>query len=251
MSTQPQDPYTTLGVKPNSEAEEIKKAYRKLAAKHHPDRGGDEDKFKRISAAYTIVGDKKKRAEYDAYRSGPQVSGFPGGTADFDLGDIFSQMFGGAGGETKYRVHRGGGGPGPAFTDAFGGMHNPFSGIGGNKRTQRTVPPKRPERKVRAADGSALRQRGADIESDIHLRIDQAILGTVAKVPTLVGSASVKIPPGTSSGVKLRLKAKGAANSDGSRGNHYVTVQIDVPKKLDAEAERILAELMKRIETSK
>jgi len=240
VSRQQADPYQTLGVEPGASADEIKKAYRKLAAKHHPDRGGDEDAFKRVSAAYEVLGDPKKRAQYEAYRSNPAgAAGF--GDVGFDLGDLFSQFFGGGMGggggrsrpDASYRVYRGGGGG--AF-EGFGGR-SPFTS------TTRSKPAAPKERKVRAADGSTLLQRGTDIHSDVHIELDQAILGTTAKVPTLSGSASVKIPKATSSGVKLRLKGKGAPKKDGSRGNHYVTVQVDVPKKLSGKAKKLLEDL--------
>jgi DnaJ-class molecular chaperone len=102
------------------------------------------------------------------------------------------------------------------------------------------------ERKVRASDGSLVTQRGNDVHSDVRLSIDQAVLGTVVDVATLSGKASVKIPPGTSSGVKLRLKGKGAEDGRGHRGDHLVTVHIDIPKQVDEEAKRLLVAFMAR-----
>lgn len=85
------DYYKTLGVNPNASPDEIKKAYRSLANKHHPDKGGDQAKFKDISVAYDTLSDGQKRSEYDQMRmGGPQVR--------FQSGDFqeFSDMFGGA-----------------------------------------------------------------------------------------------------------------------------------------------------------
>ena len=74
------DHYKTLGVSENASADEIKKAYRKLANQHHPDKGGDQAKFKDISVAYDTLGDANKRAEYDQMRrGGPQVRFHTGG----------------------------------------------------------------------------------------------------------------------------------------------------------------------------
>ena len=98
------DPYEALGVKADASPEEIKKAYRKLAKRYHPDStGGDkakEDRFKEVSTAYDILGDPDKRAKYDAMKR----QGFPGmggdgggGGVPFDLGELFAQMFGGGG----------------------------------------------------------------------------------------------------------------------------------------------------------
>ena len=82
------DHYSTLGVSPQASPEEFKKAYRSLANKHHPDKGGDQAKFKDISVAYDTLGDTQKKAEYDQMRAGgPQVRFRTGGMHDF--GDIF------------------------------------------------------------------------------------------------------------------------------------------------------------------
>src|ERR1700733_14560808 len=106
--------YDILGVQKTASEDEIKKAFRKLAQKYHPDKkGGNEAKFKEISEAYSTLSDKKKRSEYDAYgktfaggSTGNQgfgdfdFSNFAGGSAsfggqEFDLGDIFGEFFGG------------------------------------------------------------------------------------------------------------------------------------------------------------
>src|SRR5205823_2477110 len=86
------------------------------------------------------------------------------------------------------------------------------------------------ESRIQASDGSWLRVDGADVHSDVRISFDRAILGTVATVATIDGKADVKIPPGTASGRKLRLRGKGVAERSGHAGDHYVTVQIDVPK---------------------
>ncbi|HEU5059844.1 MAG TPA: DnaJ domain-containing protein [Kofleriaceae bacterium] len=270
------DPYEALGVKPDASADEIKKAYRKLAKKYHPDStGGDkskEDRFKEVSTAYDILGDPDKRAKYDAMKR----QGFPGmgggdggGGIPFDLGELFAQMFGGGGGPGAGARAGGGGGPreqykvystqrggGPGSRGDFFGAGSGFAGIpcgspfdfaGEDEPRRRRQPAEPPaESRVRLADGQIAIQKGSDVYSDVRLGIDQAVLGTVAAVATLDGRASVKIPPGTSSGVKLRLKGKGAAGPGGKRGDHFVTVQIDVPKQLDDEARRLIVSFMAR-----
>lgn len=123
------DYYKTLGVAQNATKEEIKKAYRTLAHKYHPDKGGSEAQFKEINEAYQVLSDEKKRAQYDQFGqvfeggSGPQGGGFewPGGFradfgeggarnfADFDFSDIFEDFFGGVagGGKARARERRG------------------------------------------------------------------------------------------------------------------------------------------------
>ena len=111
-----QDFYATLGVSRTASDDEIKKAYRKLAMKYHPDRNqGDkeaEEKFKEVQKAYDTLSDKEKRAMYDQYGhaafeqgAGAGAGGFGGfgGAQGFDFSDIFSQMFGGGGGARQHR----------------------------------------------------------------------------------------------------------------------------------------------------
>ncbi len=264
------DPYEALGVKPDASAEDIKKAYRRLAKRYHPDStGGDkakEDRFKEVSTAYDILGDPDKRARYDSMRRGG-FGGPGGGGGDnaFDLGDLLAQMFGGSAGQAgaasrgagpggvRYRVYNspGGGAAGGGFRDSFFGEgfgpESPFDFRETEAPPRRRARSQQPaERRVRASDGSLVTQRGHDVHSDVRLSIDQAVLGTVVDVATLSGKASVKIPPGTSSGVKLRLKGKGAEDGRGNRGDHFVTVHIDVPKQVDEEAKRLLVNFMAR-----
>jgi DnaJ-class molecular chaperone len=236
------DYYKSLGVAEKATADEIKRAYRKLAKQNHPDStGGDkakESRFKDISNAYDVLGDAKKRALYDQLRAGGGPSGFSGGfpggftyTAQgpgpgiFDLGDLFGQVFnraaGGGGRGGRVRVERSGG--------------------------ARDVQDAEFESKVKASDGSWLRVEGADVHSDVRISFDRAILGTVATVSTIDGKAEVKVPPGTSSGKKLRLRGKGLADRTGRNGDHYVTIQIDVPGDLDDDAKKQLVHLVTRL----
>jgi molecular chaperone DnaJ len=103
-----EDLYNTLGVSRTASQEDIKKAYRKLAHQYHPDKkGGNEEKFKQVNAAYQVLGDTQKRAQYDQFGeasfnnqggfSGDPFAGFNGANINFDLGDIFEQFFGGQG----------------------------------------------------------------------------------------------------------------------------------------------------------
>src|ERR1700733_9926388 len=253
------DYYKSLGVSEKASADEIKKQYRKLAKQYHPDTtGGDkakETRFKEISNAYDVLGDAKKKKLYDEIRAGgfrPQRGSAPGGPGAtytyetsggpgvFDLNDLFGQFFsnqqqaraaGGGGGGRRVRIED--------FEDAYGA-----------RPRGRQAPADDAEftSKVQASDGSWLEVKGGDVYSDVRISFDRAILGTVATVPTIDGKAEVKVPPGTSSGKKLRLRGKGVADQrTGQVGNHYVTVQIDVPGDLDDEAKKQLVQLVQRV----
>lgn len=233
------DYYKKLGVSEKATAEEIKRAYRKLAKQNHPDStGGDkakESRFKDISNAYDVLGDAKKRTLYDQVRAGGG-SGGPGyhyttshgpGPGVFDLGDLFGQFFsGGAPRGGRARVEQ----------------------VDFDDEPRRRAEPE-PTR-MKASDGTWLRVEGHNVHSDVRISFDRAILGTVATVATLEGKSEVKIPPGSSSGRKLRLRGKGVPDRAGKLGDHYVTVQIDVPTAHDDDARRLVIQLAARLKKS-
>ena len=246
------DYYKALGVSEKASADDIKKQYRKLAKQYHPDTtGGDkakESRFKEISNAYDVLGDAKKKKLYDEIRAGGFRQARPGasytyegggGPGVFDLNDLFGQFFSGqqqarqaGGGARRVRIED--------FEDAYGGRPRGRQAPGSADDAEFTS-------KVQASDGSWLEAKGNDLYSDIRIPFDRAILGTVATVPTIDGKAEVKVPPGTSSGKKLRLRGKGISDRAGQAGNHYVTVQIDVPGDLDDEAKKQLVQLVQRL----
>ncbi|WP_129286556.1 molecular chaperone DnaJ [Streptomyces sp. GZWMJZ-114] len=169
------DYYKVLGVPKDATEAEIKKAYRKLARENHPDanKGNTraEDRFKEISEAHDILGDPKKRKEYDearalfaggGFRPGGAGAGGAGGNFNFDLGDLFG---GGPGGS-------GGGGFGGGLGDVFGGLFNRGGGAPGA-----------------GTQGGATRnraRRGQDIESEVTLTFTEAVDG--ATVPLRMSS---------------------------------------------------------------
>jgi molecular chaperone DnaJ len=173
------DYYETLGVPKSATADEIKKAYRRLARKHHPDAGGAEEKFKEIGEAYEVLSDKEKRAEYDqygAYFGGnvPPGAGGPGGRGGWQGGAP-------GGGTTYTNVDMG------DFGDLFGDMFG-----GGGQGAGRT-----------AGAPRASAQRGRDLTYEVSLTFDEALTGVSTKVdvqrtescPTCHGSGAA---PGTS-----------------------------------------------------
>jgi DnaJ-class molecular chaperone len=245
------DYYKALGVSKEATTDEIKKAYRKLAKANHPDStGGDkakESRFKDISNAYDVLGDAKKKQLYDQIRAGgmPRSGGSVytsqgPGPGVFDLGDLFSQFFSGGmpgagGGGRRVRVE-------PVDVDDEGPTVRQRSSQKRKPADDADV-----EQKVKASDGTLLDAKGQDVYSDVRIAFDRAILGTVATVATIDGKAEVKVPPGTSSGKKLRLRGKGIPDRAGRAGDHYITVQIDVPGNLDEDQKKQLIQLVTRL----
>ncbi len=148
--------YDILGVKKDASADDIKKAFRRLARKHHPDAGGDEEKFKEINEAYEILSNEEKRAQYDQYGQyfGGQV---PGGAGRPGAGGPGAGWPGGAGG---YSVNVGDLGD---LGDLFGSMFS--GGAGGSRR-----------------GGQPQAHRGRDVQVDLDLSWEQALAGSSAKV---------------------------------------------------------------------
>ncbi len=203
--------YKVLGVAKGASAEEIKKAFRKLALKYHPDRNkGDkeaEDKFKEINEAYAVLSDPKKKQEYDTYGS----SGFKQRYSQEDIfkgsdindilrgmglgGDVFSQFFGGGarGGRGGFRTYTYSGGPGAG---GFGGFQQPYGDMGGAPA------------------------RGTDLVYELPVSLEDVFHGGEKMVSYRVGERneriSVKVPPGIESGKKLRLGGKGEPGPPGA-----------------------------------
>jgi curved DNA-binding protein len=298
------DYYDILGVSKNASGEELKRAYRKLAMKYHPDKNPNkkeaEERFKEINEAYAVLSDKEKRKQYDAFGAEgfrqrfTQEDIFRG----FDFDDILSNLFGGRG----KREYRFGGRGGVDFGDLFGGQHGyqdirrmPRKGedivyeltisleeaaLGGEKRISFPKNGKAEEISVRIPrgipSGKKLRLAGKGMEGrnggppgDLYLQISiaehpvfsreendlivekeikfsEAMLGTTIDVPTLEGMKKVKIPPGTQSHTKMRLKGVGIPHFQReSRGDEYVKLIIRTPKRVSEKGKSLIQELAK------
>ncbi len=160
------DYYNVLGISKDASDNEIKKAYRKLAHQHHPDKkGGDEAKFKEINEAYQVLSDKQKRGQYDQFGSAfDQAGGGAGqGFGGFDFSG-FSDAFSGGQGGVKFEFGGDGGGFGDIFSSAFGG--------GGG-----------------AAEG---RQKGKDIAVDVEISLEDASMGIKKEIEIYISSVCPK-----------------------------------------------------------
>lgn len=309
------DYYKILGLDRNAGSDEIKRAYRKLARKFHPDvskEANAEERFKEVSEAYEALSDPEKRAAYDQlganYRQGQDFrpppgwefhghgfghghgrsrGGFEQGQADQSFSDFFESLFGGAGpfsdmGGFNSRAHsRQARGPGArrqgsdqsasitiTLEEAYNGVTRNITlndvAVGGrNLRVKipagvtqgqqiRLSGQGEPGRGGGAAGNLFLeitiaphrqyRLEGRDVHLDLPVTPWEAALGATLKVPTLGGWIDMKIPAGSQSGKRFRLKGRGLPGKPA--GDQYVTLQIVAPKP-KTETER---ELYRRME---
>ena len=249
-----EDPYRVLGVSSDATDAEIKRAYRKLARQHHPDRNpGDaasEERFKAIQTSYEAIGTAEARGEHDQRRrmeemfggGGFQGNPFGGGFGGADIGDIISQFMGGRGTAAPESNFN--------FRQAFGG-----------RQTQKP------------RDEPAEPSRGADIEAGLDISLKQASGGTeirfshrrlkrcdkckgssfgVSKhcapcngtgVETKGSTLTVKVPPNASHGQLLRLKKMGHEHPQGEPGDLLITLRLDADEGRRWEEGRLVQEV--------
>jgi len=215
------DYYSVLNVDKNAAPDAIKKSFRELAKKYHPDaHPGDkaaEERFKEISEAYDILSDKEKRAKYDslmdAQARGYDFSNFGAGgqtyKGDFDFSAIFNDLFGGRQGGGGFSYQNSGG-----FSDIF----DMFGQTQGS----------RPGRRQRAN----VKRDGRDIQATVSIDLAQAVLGSKITLRAPDGEmVRLKIPPGTQGGTKFRIEGKGEppAAAGGKRGNLLILVNVKIP----------------------
>lgn len=215
-----EDYYQVLGVDKKASADDIKKAYRKLALKWHPDKNPNnktaEEKFKKISEAYAVLSDTEKRQQYDQFGSADQFRQqysqediFRG----FDLDEILRSFgFGGArGGRTTFRTsRRGGSSSRDDYDDPFAGI---FGGMG------------------RGRQYANMPQKGQDAEYNLSITLEESVFGVEKKISfqleNRVEDINVKIPAGISSGKKLRLPGKGLSGYNGGpNGDLYLNINV-------------------------
>lgn len=273
------DFYAILGVPKDANAATIKKTYRNLARELHPDKTrGDkklEDRFKEVSEAYDILGDEKKRAEYDEARSLYESGAFRQGNFNGFSGD-FSDLFGGGGGDI--------------FSSLFGGRRTPRKGQ--DLQTETTVTfkesifgkevtlklsaqgnaPSTITTRIPAgvSDGAKIRikgrggpgeagpgdlyiivhvtphpifgRKGENLTLTLPITFTEAALGADIAVPTIEGEEVIlRIAPGSQNGKTLRIKGRGVKKGV-NVGDLLVTLDVQVPQRLDGSARRALEE---------
>ncbi|EAI7253012.1 J domain-containing protein [Campylobacter lari] len=207
--------YETLGVSQNASADEIKKAYRKLARQYHPDinkEAGAEEKFKEINAAYEILSDEKKRAQYDKYGDsmfgGQSFHDFSRNAGGADINDILNNIFGGGFG---------------GFGRGFSSSNNFRSGFGGFGGFEEDL----------------------DLQASVKIPFEKGILGGEHTININNEQVKIKIPHGIKDGEKLRIRGKGK-NFQGQKGDLILKVELE---KSD-EYERDDDDLYKKVEIS-
>jgi curved DNA-binding protein len=281
MSTKTKDYYEILGVPRDATEDQIRKAYRTLARKHHPDvNPGDrssEEKFKEISQAYSVLSDPEKRKKYDS----PDHGGVPfdfsdirGGEGFAGFEDLFGDLFRDRGGRGATGPRRGRDVEGEiaiTLEEAHRGTSRTLTlrDADGKQRSVRAdIPPG-------VSDGEVIRvpneghpgARGGppgdlflgvriqphptfriigngDMEMDLPLFPWDAALGSTVRVPTLDGPVDMTIPPNTQAGKRLRLRGQGMRRRDGSRGDQYIRIQIVNPPSLSERERELYRQLM-------
>lgn len=250
--------YETLGVDKKASQDDIKKAFRKLAQKHHPDKGGDESKFKEITEAYSILGDEKRRREYDNYGQsfngaagenpfgGFDFSGFGQGGVEFDFADLFGGGFADIFGGGNSRVRRG--------RDISVDIEVPFkeSVLGGKREVLITKISKcdickgdgaKPGTEMKTCEtcngsGRVHETRNSMLGRFSSVRTCTTCEGT-GKVPTVAcdnckgrgvlkkqEEIKITIPAGIDGGEMIRMPGMGEAIKNGVSGDLYVKIHV-------------------------
>ena len=248
--------YQTLGVDKTATQSEIKKAYRKLTMQHHPDKGGDEDKFKEIAEAYAVIGDETKRQQYDAVQDNPFANFGNMGGMDGNFSDLFNQFFGNQnpfnrqqtkGNDVRVQITI-------SESEAFYGVTKNFR-VGQEPITLHIKPGARSgQRLVIPQQGQAhpfnsqLPNGDLIVEISVMMTVENVIddqnniwreysmpwfdimVGGKITIPGIDGPLAVKIPENSQPGKVLRIKGKGWPDyNTGIRGNLMIKLNAVYP----------------------
>ena len=249
------DYYATLGVARNATQDEIKRAFRRLASQHHPDKGGDTKKFQEIQAAYDTLGDAGKRQAYDNPQ--PQFQGFGGGAQFGNMHDIFAQMFGGQspfGQQQPRRNHvrmslwitlldvaRGGRRPVALGTQAGTStveIEIPLGINDGDNVQYSGIAPGGQDLVIqfRVQPHADFQRQGLNLATTHKVSVWTLIMGGDTEVQTVEGSRLVvKIAPHTQPGTTLRLRSQGLRDQSGQKGDLMALIQAEIPTTIAPE----------------
>ena len=244
------DYYAILGVSKTADADEIKRSFRKLARKYHPDVNPDnktaEAKFKEVSEAYEVLSDQDKRKKYDQFGQYWQQAeragggrGAPGAAGGFDFSaygsfdDFINELLG--------RFNTGGGGGFGDRTQTYSYQQRPSGfGTGGFGSSGFGFDP-------RTATGGGSRAAGRsafDQEATLKLSLSEAFHGTQKRFTIGTESVTVRIPAGVKPGSKIRIKGKGALNPQSQqRGDVYLTVELLKHGFFELEGDNLVCEV--------
>ena len=272
MARRRRDYYAVLGVARDSSEGDIKRAFRELARKHHPDvnpaDGGEA--FREINEAYAVLSDRDARARYDRWGHADDPSGLSAvvDAAQDVINDLFRRRKSKQRGrDLRYTLEL-------TFEEAaFGAsktIHIPTGDPSAKPREFTVVlPPGTKEGAlkmfrgegepgrggaasgdlnviIRIGEHGTFRRDGVDVHSDHTITFTQAALGAVIDLPTLDGPVKMRIPEGTQPGRVFRIRGRGIPQSAGKnaqRGDHLVHVQVAVPTELSARQRELLEEL--------
>jgi DnaJ-class molecular chaperone len=265
------DPYELLGVARDASQADIKKSYRALAKKLHPDvNPGDESveqRFKEVTAAYDLLSDEERRQQFDSGMIGADgtaqnpfhrhyrkdaAGGFDFGGGGIDIDDLFSDLFGrGKRGQARQQ-HRARKPKGQdltytttvSFLDAMRGGRQRVS-LHSGKTLDVNLPPGTEDGhvEVQVEAHPFMRREGLDIHLDLPVTLHEAVLGGKVKVPTIDGPVNATVPPNSSGGTVLRLKGRGIMTPKGGRrGDQFVKLRIVLPESGGEELAEFLKE---------
>jgi DnaJ-class molecular chaperone len=252
------DYYAALGVSKTATADEIKRAFRRLASQHHPDKGGDTQKFQAIQEAYATLSDAQKRAEYDNPR--PQFSGFQGFQAHpggVNINEIFGQMFGQQFAQQPQHPRRSHvrmtlwislldvatGGKRTVSLGTQSGVSAveieiPLGINDGDNVQYEGIGPGGSDLVVnyRVSPDRTWQRDGLNLTQEVRIDIWNLILGGELTIDTLTGKTlSTRVPARTQPGTVLRLKAQGLRDRAGQTGDIMVRVQAQIPDNIPPE----------------
>ena len=284
MARKKRDYYVVLGVTKDASEGDIKRAFRELARKYHPDvaaSGDDGERFREINEAYAVLSEKDSRSRYD--RWGHADDGNSGLSAVVDaaqeiINDVFRRRRGKVKGkDVRYTLEI-------TFEEATFGASKPIT----IPSTEPSTSTKAPAREVtvvvapgvkdgtlktfrgegepgkggatagdllvmiRVAEHASFRRENNDVRSDHAITFSQAALGAIIDVTTVDGPVKMRIPEGTQPGRVFRIRGRGipqAAGKNAPRGDHLVEVQVEVPTELTPRQRELIEELARTMST--